>query len=139
MEKIEIMKKLLLALLVGLVSCNKDNTLSLIRSEIKIEYKIETFEIVSYKIKDEVSTADAVKIDVRNLERFIAKLKAESEIHIKNDRLMMSKQSNDKVKEILNRIEKLKQSIIDTPTTLTYGVKILVDGEERKVYIVIRV
>jgi hypothetical protein len=133
------MKKLVLILIVGLVSCNKDNTLSLIRSEIKIEYKIETFEIVSYKIKDEVSTADAVKIDVRNLERFIAKLKAESEIHIKNDRLMMSKQSNDKVKEILNRIEKLKQSIIDTPTTLTYGVKILVDGEERKVYIVIRV
>jgi len=133
------MKKLVLILIVGLVSCNKDNTLSLIRSEIKIEYKIETFEIVSYKIKDEVSTADDVKITVGNLERFIAKLKAESEIHIKNDRLMMSKQSNDKVKEILNRIEKLKQSIIDTPTTLTYGVKILVDGEERKVYIVIRV
>ena len=133
------MRKLVLVLIVGLVSCNKDNTLSLIRSEIKIEYKIETFEIVSYKIKDEVSTADAVKIEVRNLERFIAKLKAESEIHIKNDRLMMSKQSNDKVKEILNRIEKLKQSIIDTPTTLMYGVKILVDGEERKVYIVIRV
>ena len=133
------MKKLVLILIVGLVSCNKDNTLSLIRSEIKIEYKIETFEIVSYKIKDEVSTADDVKITVGNLERFIAKLKAESETHIKNGRLMMSKQSNDKVKEILNRIEKLKQSIIDTPTTLTYGVKILVDGEERKVYIVIRV